>query len=98
MARKLAIIDLAEELGIADELTTTNPGAKKTYILHQRKLFPMPAGLVLGVPTEIGPFVKTGLLSWGGKLRALMDLVLPVRKEQSDESLGGFWNDEWAIK
>lgn len=90
LARKLAIIDLAEELGIADELTTTNPGAKKTYILHQRKLFPMPAGLVLGVPTEIGPFVKTGLLSWGGKLRALMDLVLPVRKEQSDESLGGF--------
>lgn len=90
LARKLAIIDLAEELGITDELTTTNPGAKKTYILHQRKLFPMPAGLVLGVPTEIGPFVKTGLLSWGGKLRALMDLVLPVRKEQSDESLGGF--------
>lgn len=90
LARKLAIIDLATELGLEDELTTTNPGAKKTYILHQRKLFPMPAGLVLGIPTEIAPFVKTGLLSWGGKLRALMDLVLPVRKEQTDESLGGF--------
>jgi oxygen-dependent protoporphyrinogen oxidase len=90
LARKLAIIDLATELGLEDELTTTNPGAKKTYILHERKLFPMPQGLVLGIPTEIGPFVKTGLLSWGGKLRALQDLVMPVRKEQSDESLGGF--------
>ncbi len=90
LARKLAIIDLATELGLEDELTATNPGAKKTYILHERKLFPMPQGLVLGIPTEIGPFVKTGLLSWGGKLRALQDLVLPVRKEQSDESLGGF--------
>jgi oxygen-dependent protoporphyrinogen oxidase len=90
LARKLAIIDLATELGLENELTTTNPGAKKTYILHERKLFPMPPGLVLGIPTEIGPFVKTGLLSWGGKLRALMDLVIPVRKDESDESLGGF--------
>ncbi|RCW45608.1 protoporphyrinogen oxidase [Paenibacillus prosopidis] len=90
LARKLAIIDLAKELGIEEELTTTNPGAKKTYILHDRKLFPMPPGLVLGIPTEIGPFAMTGLLSWGGKLRALLDLVLPVRKEQGDESLGGF--------
>ncbi|WP_138753260.1 protoporphyrinogen oxidase [Paenibacillus sinopodophylli] len=90
LARKLAIIDLATELGLENELTTTNPGAKKTYILHQRKLHAMPAGLVLGVPTEIGPFVKTGLLSWGGKLRALLDLVLPARKEETDESLGGF--------
>ncbi|NIK77304.1 oxygen-dependent protoporphyrinogen oxidase [Paenibacillus castaneae] len=90
LARKLAIIDLATELGLENELTTTNPGAKKTYILHKRKLFPMPPGLVLGVPTEIGPFLKTGLLTWGGKLRALLDLTIPARKEQGDESLGGF--------
>ncbi len=90
LARKLAIIDLAQELGLENELTATNPNAKKTYILHERKLHPMPAGLVLGVPTEISPFVQTSLLSWGGKLRALMDLVIPVRKEQGDESLGGF--------
>jgi oxygen-dependent protoporphyrinogen oxidase len=90
LARKLAIIDLAQELGLEGELTPTNPNAKKTYILHERKLHPMPAGLVLGVPTEIAPFVKTSLLSWGGKLRALLDLLIPVRKEQGDESLGGF--------
>jgi oxygen-dependent protoporphyrinogen oxidase len=90
LARKLAIIDLATELGLTDELTTTNPGAKKTYILHQKKLHPMPAGLVLGVPTEMKPFLKTGLVSWGGKLRALMDFALPARKVKGDESLGGF--------
>ncbi len=90
LARKLAIIDLASELGLEDDLTPTNPAAKKTYILHQRKLHPMPPGLVLGIPTEIAPFMKTSLLSWGGKLRALLDLVLPSRKGQEDESLGGF--------
>ncbi|OUS77601.1 protoporphyrinogen oxidase [Paenibacillus sp. MY03] len=90
LARKQAIIDLAKELGLEGELTATNPAAKKTYILFRKKLYPMPPGLVLGVPTEIMPFAKTGLLSWGGKLRALMDLVLPARPANGDESLGGF--------
>lgn len=90
LARKHAIIDLANELGLADELTTTNPGAKKTYIMHNKKLHSMPPGLVLGIPTEIKPFLRSSLLSWSGKLRALMDLVLPARPHVGDESLGGF--------
>lgn len=90
LARKQAMIDLAKDLGLEDELTATNPAAKKTYILHNRKLHAMPPGLVLGIPTEIAPFVKTSLLSWGGKMRALMDLVLPARPAEGDESLGGF--------
>ncbi|RAP77827.1 protoporphyrinogen oxidase [Paenibacillus montanisoli] len=90
LARKTPIIDLAYDLGIENELTGTNPRAKKTYILHHGKLHPMPPGLVLGVPTEIAPFAKTGLLTWGGKLRALMDFVLPASKETGDESIGDF--------
>jgi oxygen-dependent protoporphyrinogen oxidase len=90
LARKQPIIDLAEELGIEQQLTATNPAAGKTYILHQKKLHAMPPGLVLGVPTEIAPFVRSSLISWGGKLRALMDLVLPARPAPADESLGGF--------
>ncbi|MCR2806522.1 protoporphyrinogen oxidase [Paenibacillus soyae] len=90
LARKQAMIDLAKDLGLEGELTATNPAAKKTYILHNRKLHPMPPGLVLGIPTEIAPFVKTSLLSWGGKMRALLDLVMPARPAAGDESLGGF--------
>lgn len=90
LARKQPMIDLARELGIEGELTGTNPEAKKTYILHRGKLHSMPPGLVLGIPTEIAPFAKTSLLTWGGKLRAMMDFVLPSRKETGDESLGGF--------
>lgn len=90
LARKQAIIDLANELGLEGELTATNPAAKKTYIMHNKKLHAMPPGLVLGIPTEIKPFMRTSLLSWSGKLRALMDLVLPARPHTGDESLGGF--------
>ncbi|MEI7025771.1 protoporphyrinogen oxidase [Paenibacillus sp. y28] len=90
LARKLPIIELSRELGLEGELTGTNPAAKKTYILQNGKLHRMPAGLVLGIPTEITPFLKTGLISPKGKLRAALDLVLPRRKEQGDESLGQF--------
>ncbi|MBP1931152.1 protoporphyrinogen oxidase [Ammoniphilus resinae] len=90
LARKTAIMDLTRELGLESELVGTNPAARKNYIMHHNKLHLMPPGLVLGIPTKLGPFVKTGLISPLGKLRAAMDLVIPPRKEEGDESLGGF--------
>ncbi|GGG15675.1 protoporphyrinogen oxidase [Paenibacillus abyssi] len=90
LARKLPIIELTRELGLENELAATNPAAKKTYILNRGKLHPMPPGLVLGIPTEIMPFAKSNLLSVKGKLRALLDFVLPKRLGTDDESIGGF--------
>jgi oxygen-dependent protoporphyrinogen oxidase len=90
LARKMPIIDLIRDLGLEDELTATNPLAKKNYILKQNRLHRMPPGLVLGIPTEVTPFIKTGLISPLGKARAAMDLVLPKRDSGSDESLGSF--------
>ncbi|GGH15691.1 protoporphyrinogen oxidase [Paenibacillus segetis] len=90
LARKTAMIDLAKELEIDHELVSMNPEAKKTYIVHRRELHPMPSGLVLGIPTELGPFLKTGLISLSGKARAMLDFVLPRRKSKEDESLGHF--------
>ena len=88
LARKTAMVDLARELELDHELVSTNPNAKKTYILQRGKLHPMPAGLVLGIPTELKPFLKSGLVSFSGKMRAMMDFVLPPRRSAEDESLG----------
>jgi oxygen-dependent protoporphyrinogen oxidase len=90
LARKTAMIDLAKELEIDHELVSMNPNAKKTYIVKDKKLHPMPAGLILGIPTQLSAFLSTGLISWQGKLRALMDFVLPRKKNTEDESLGDF--------
>lgn len=90
LARKTPIIDLTRELGLENELVPTNPKAKKTYIMNNGKLHRMPPGLNLGIPTEWKPFLRSGLISPWGKVRAAMDLVLPRRKEPGDESLGGF--------
>lgn len=90
LARKTAMVDLAKELEIDHDLVTTNPDAKKTYLLHKGKLHEMPSGLVLGIPTQIKPFLASKLVSPAGKLRALMDYVLPPRRSAEDESLGDF--------
>ncbi|MCK8489842.1 protoporphyrinogen oxidase [Paenibacillus sp. MBLB2552] len=90
LARKTAMTDLAKELGLEDELVSMNPDAKKTYIVSGGKLHPMPSGLVLGIPTELGPFLRSGLVSWSGKARAMLDLVMPPRHSEEDESLGMF--------
>ncbi|KXH87582.1 protoporphyrinogen oxidase [Sporosarcina sp. HYO08] len=90
LARKMPIIELSRELGILDELVGTNPAARTNYIYHKNKLHPMPPGLILGIPTKITPFMKTGLISPMGKMRAAMDLVLPKKSEKEDESLGHF--------
>ncbi|GAB7388577.1 protoporphyrinogen oxidase [Bacillaceae bacterium] len=90
LARKSIVLELSKELGLEGELVGMNPEARKNYILRGKKLHLMPPGLLLGIPTKIVPFLRTGLISPLGKLRAALDLVLPRRKEESDEALGHF--------
>lgn len=45
----------------------------------------------MGIPTEIGPFITTGLFSIPGKLRAAADLILPKSESGKDQSLGQFF-------
>lgn len=90
LGRKPSIIELTRKLNLEEQLVGTNPQAKKTFILHKDQLHPIPPGLILGIPTEIAPFMKTKLLTYQGKARAALDLILPRRKGTSDESLGGF--------
>ena len=45
----------------------------------------------MGIPTEIGPFLKTGLFSLAGKIRAAGDFVLPRSDIEGDQSLGRFF-------
>jgi oxygen-dependent protoporphyrinogen oxidase len=50
----------------------------------------MPEGLFLTVPTKIGPFLKSDLITFWGKMRMGLDLILPRGLEVEDESIGAF--------
>jgi oxygen-dependent protoporphyrinogen oxidase len=83
---------LARDVGLGDELIGTRPDMRRVYIVWQRKLHPMPEGLVMGIPTEIKPLLDSELLGWDAKLRAGLDLLVPARrwKDDDDESIGAF--------
>lgn len=55
------------------------------------RLEELPEGLALGFPTRLGPFLRSGLLSWPGKLRLGAEIFVPRRRAEEDESMGGFF-------
>jgi len=82
-------IKLCEELGIGDRLVATKL-PRLAYIQRGGALHALPAASVLGIPTQWGPFITTRLFSWPGKIRMGMELFVPRRTNDSDESIGSF--------
>ncbi|WP_223592921.1 protoporphyrinogen oxidase [Neobacillus bataviensis] len=89
LARKTSMIRLAKEVGMDDQLVHNSTG--KSYVLVNERLHSMPGGSIMGIPTEIGPFITSGLFSLPGKLRAAADFVLPRSESGKDQSLGEFF-------
>jgi oxygen-dependent protoporphyrinogen oxidase len=89
LTQKPEAIRLCQELGLGDRLVPTNP-PRLAFIQRGGRLHPLPAGSVLGVPTRLGPFIRTGLFTWAGKLRMGAELFVPPRRDDGDESIGSF--------
>jgi len=90
LAQKPEGLALCRELGLGERLVPTNPDVRAVYVLHRRRLHPLPEGMMLAVPTRILPFLRSGLFSWPGKLRMGLDLVIPGRTANGDESIARF--------
>lgn len=79
---------LCQELGLL--LVDQNAAIKKTYILHKGQLVPLPPGMQLMIPLKLKSFVKTPLLSRRGKMRAMLEPLMPIDRTNDDESVGSF--------
>ncbi len=89
LIQKPQAVRLCEELGLGDRLVVTKL-PRLAYIQRGGRLHALPAASVLGIPTRVGPFLRTRLFSWPGKLRMGMELFIPPRKDEADESIGAF--------
>jgi protoporphyrinogen/coproporphyrinogen III oxidase len=81
---------LAQRIGLTERLCRTDDRYRRTYVARGRRLYPLPEGFLLLAPARLWPFVASPLFSWGGKLRMALDLVLPRRPADGDESLAAF--------
>ncbi|MFQ5480150.1 MAG: protoporphyrinogen oxidase [Thermodesulfobacteriota bacterium] len=83
-------IGLCRKLGLNEKLLPTNDRLRKTFVLSRGKLHELPEGVILMIPTKIMPLALSTLISTKGKLRMLLEIFIPKKKDNSDESLGDF--------
>ncbi len=83
-------LQLCERLGITSRLLPLQTTRQNLYVVYRGSLHPLPEGFILMAPTRLWPMIGSPLFSWAGKLRMVLDLILPRRGHGSDESLGSF--------
>lgn len=83
-------VQLCEELGLAEQLIGTSTQHRQSFIVRHGRLAPVPQGFYLMAPGSLWSFATSSIVSWGGKLRMLGDLLVPRRVSTADESLARF--------
>ena len=81
---------LCERVGLTERLIPTRESSRRTFVLHHGRLVPLPDGFQLLAPSRLLPVWRSPLLSWRGKARVAMDLILPKARTNGDESVGAF--------
>jgi oxygen-dependent protoporphyrinogen oxidase len=89
VSTKQQFIDMCEELGIAKDLIGQRPDGVGTSLFIKGKMNALPVGMAVAVPTKLTPMVTSSILSPLGKMRALIEVMVP-RSGKPDESVESF--------
>ncbi len=84
--------ELCEELGLGDQLIYSRDHERKTYVLVNNKLVPIPDGMQFMVPTRASAVMTSPLFSVKTKLRFAEEWLRPqkVKGKINDESVEEF--------
>lgn len=85
-----SVTALCKELGIGDSLIATPERNRKVYVRRGGVLHALPDGLALEIEPHARALARSGLFTWPGKARMALELLLPRRRANSDESVGRF--------
>lgn len=80
ISEKPAGVELVKRLGLESHLIETNQNYRRSFIVRQGRLLPLPEGFHLLAPSRLWPFLRSDIFSLPGKARMVLDLVLPRRK------------------
>ncbi|NLV25270.1 MAG: protoporphyrinogen oxidase [Deltaproteobacteria bacterium] len=79
---KPGTLDLCRQVGVADRLLRSNDHARRRFIYAAGELHQLPEGAL--------SFFASPLISWPGKLRLAVELLIPARCDGADETLADF--------
>ena len=81
-------VGLIREIGLGDDLVVPEDATPR--LLIDDRLLPLPAGLVMGVPTDLTALARSGVLSAQALARLPLDHVMPGRDMGDDVSFGDY--------
>ena len=87
-------VQLVERLGLSGELVGVDPRVRRALVWHEGRAVPVPEGFRLIAPGRRDAILRTPLLSAAGKIRLLLEPLVPARRATAagddDESLESF--------
>jgi oxygen-dependent protoporphyrinogen oxidase len=81
---------LCQRIGFADQLIDTNPQFRQAHIFWNGRLLPVPEGFQLMAPSRLSAIIVSPLLSPLGKVRLMLEPLIPARRDGPEESLVEF--------
>jgi protoporphyrinogen/coproporphyrinogen III oxidase len=87
---KPAAIELCEELGLKDQIVTTNSRFRRAFVAWKGQLEPIPEGFNMIAPTRFDKLFASKLFSRVGKLRMAFEQFIPKGPKLTDESVASF--------
>lgn len=90
LTEKSKAIELCHQLGLTDQLIGSEDTQRRTWILHQGRLVPLPEGFEFMVPTRLWAVARSPLLTLRDKLALAAEVVRRPPPPAGDESVARF--------
>lgn len=84
------------ELGIEDQLIGSNDHLRKTFVLREGKMIPLPDGVHFVAPTKINPILKTRLFGWKTKAKMVREWFRQPVEVNEERSVAAFMRDHFG--
>jgi oxygen-dependent protoporphyrinogen oxidase len=96
IATKPELRDLARELGLEDQIISSNDARRQVFIARKGTLRPMPAGMVMMAPSDLGAALRSSFFGTRSKLQFLSELFCAPKQRHEDVSLGEFVREHFG--
>jgi oxygen-dependent protoporphyrinogen oxidase len=98
LATKPEALNLIRDLGIENEVISSNDHQRKTYIVKRGRMVELPEGVMMMVPTKIMPMALSPLLGFGTKIRMGLEYFRKPGPPTADQSIAEFIEDHYGAE
>lgn len=96
IAQKPWAMELIRELGLQSDVIGSRDHARRTFVVRDGRLVPLPEGLQFLAPTKLRPILTTKLFSWRAKLGFAAEYFRRPSRTERDRSVAEFVREHYG--